>query len=281
VNDAGVIVGSLADPAGPNRHGHIFNAGTYAFRARRPATFARDQQHEPRNRIQPRRHHREFRGIHLRPVRLVVYRHLDPGSFLTIAQSMNTAGRCRQRGVARWRAGGCASRAARSRSSRSARCRRARGINDVGVIAGFVTVGASRASTRASSDFAGFEADGSRLTTRSESRSTTRARSRALPDGRGHRHTRLHRDAGLDADGTTSSSAYTFSVAVIPNSRSSSTRPSPWDTTTRSGRTTRRSPPCACRSASATASTGEIARVEGHSRRGQLSISARTVFPTA
>jgi uncharacterized membrane protein len=226
VNDAGVIVGSLADPAGTETGtAFIFNAGTYALFSRPawPATFARAISNTnlvigysfddaTSNSV----------GFIYDPFASSFTDISIPGSFLTIAQSMNTAGQVVGSAVLPGGARGWLreSSGALTLFQIGSLPTRARGINDMGVITGFITVGASPGTNQGFvGTSAGFETlmvPGSDHTFGESINNAGQVAGLFETSGGTVTHGFIATPASMPT-GTTSSGAYTFSVAVIPN----------------------------------------------------------------
>ena len=222
VNDAGVIVGTLVNPAIPDSGiGFIFNAGSYATFARPGWAWTFSRAISNSNLIVGYSQDLvgNTAGYIYSPYTSVYTDITIPGSLLTIAQSMNTAGQVvgsavLPGGAQAWlrEPGGTI-----TLFKIGANPTRARGINDMGLITGFMTVGAvNQGFVGNSSGFETLMVPGSDDTFGESINNAGQVAGLFRTGGGTVTHGFIATPAAMPT-GTTSGGAYTFSVAVIPN----------------------------------------------------------------
>jgi hypothetical protein len=223
VNDAGVIVGSASLTDLSPQQGFIFNAGTYAFFTH-PGwdnSYARaisnsgivtgfSQSADSTSSI----------GWIYNPFTSVFTDITVPGSFLVIAQGINAAGQVV--GSAAGLPGGAQAflrepGGALTLFQIGTAPTRARGINDVGLITGFITVGAvAQGFVGTSGGFETLMVPGSDATYPEGINNAGQVSGLYWTGGGTVTHGFIATPVSMPT-GTTSGGAYTFSVAVIPN----------------------------------------------------------------
>ena len=224
VNDAGVIVGAAGLTATGPLEGFIFNAGTYAFFAEPgwDSTYARAIANSGIvTGFTQSADGSASSGFIYSPFTSVFTDITIPGSVLTIAQGINTAGQVV--GSANVPGAGGAQSFLRQPDGTLALFRvgtaptRARAINDVGLIAGWMTVGGvNQGFVGTSGGFETLMVPGSDSTYPEGLNNSGQVSGLYTTGGDTVTHGFIATPVSMPT-GTTSGGAYTFSVAVIPN----------------------------------------------------------------
>ena len=226
INDAGDVVGSLIDSASPFiANGFILPAGSFTYmgfaRPAWPATFARAISNSNLVVGYTDDGAGATAGYIFDPSTFLFTDITIPGSFLTIAQSMNNAGQVvgsasLPGGAHAWlrEPGG-----AITLFQIAGLSTRARGINDVGLIAGFITSGPAPGVNQGfvgnSSGFETLMVPGSDQTFGESINNAGQVAGLFYTGGGTATHGFIATPAAMPT-GTTSGGAYTFSVAVVP-----------------------------------------------------------------
>jgi hypothetical protein len=222
VNDAGVIVGSASVVAGPVQ-GFLFNGGTYAFFSRPGWDFTYARMIGPTGLVTGYSQSEDgmvSAGYIYDPFSGAFTDISPAGSLFTIAQGINAAGQVVGSAVLpgtgphaflRQPDGTLALFQIGSAPTR------ARGINDMGIITGFMTVGAvEQGFVGTSAGFQSLAVPGADSTVPEAINNAGQIAGLYRTGGGTVTHGFIATPAAMPT-GTTSGGAYTFSVAVIPN----------------------------------------------------------------